>query len=76
MLATAAGVPCVFWLLGGADPALFDGLTTLEAIVERVRTVPSNHSPLYAPAIEPTLTIGRDALVAAARTWLGSPAVA
>ena len=44
--------------------------------VERVRTVPSNHSPLYAPAIEPTLTIGRDALVAAARPWLGSPAVA
>lgn len=76
MLATAAGVPCVFWLLGGADPALFDGLTSLEAIVDRVRTVPSNHSPLYAPAIEPTLTIGRDALVAAARTWLGSPAVA
>lgn len=74
MLATTAGAPCVFWLLGGADPSLFEGLDTLEQIVDRVRTIPSNHSPLYAPAIEPTLTIGRDALVAAARTWLGSPA--
>jgi hippurate hydrolase len=72
-LATAAGVPCVFWLLGGADPALFHGLTTVAEVVDRSRSLPSNHSPLYAPAIEPTLTIGRDALVAAARTWLGSP---
>ena len=31
---------------------------------------PSNHSPFYAPVIEPTLTVGVSALVEAARTWL------
>jgi len=36
-----------------------------------VRSIPSNHSPLFAPVIDPTLSIGRAALVAAARVWLG-----
>ena len=69
--ATAAGVPCVYWLLGGADPAQFAGLTSIEQIAEKVREIPSNHSPLYAPVIDPTLSIGQAALVAAARVWLG-----
>lgn len=69
-LATAAGVPCVYWLLGGADPAAFVGATTIPEIAERVRALPSNHSPLFAPVIEPTLTAGVRALAAAARVWL------
>jgi hippurate hydrolase len=74
LLATAAGAPCVYWLLGGADPALFahaTGQAQLEAIV---RDLPSNHSPLYAPVIEPTLQTGITALTCAARTWLAAPA--
>jgi hippurate hydrolase len=70
LLATAAGAPCVYWLLGGADPGLFGGLGSREDIIARVAEQPSNHSPLYAPVIEPTLSIGVDALVSAARTWL------
>jgi len=70
VLATAAGAPCVYWMLGGADPALFAGLTTAEQLVEIVGSLPSNHSPLYAPVIEPTLTIGIASLVGAAREWL------
>lgn len=31
---------------------------------------PPNHSPRYAPVIEPTLSIGVAALVTAAQTWL------
>ena len=31
---------------------------------------PSNHSPFYAPVIEPTLSVGVAALVAAAPHWL------
>ena len=72
--ATAAGVPCVYWLLGGADPSHFAGLTSMERIAEKVREIPSNHSPLYAPVIVPTLSIGQAALVAAARVWLGPEA--
>ena len=70
MLATAAGAPCVYWLLGGADPASFDGATTIGEIAARSRDLPSNHSPMFAPVIEPTLSTGIEALTAAARIWL------
>jgi len=73
MLADAAGVPCVYWLLGGADPTVFEGAATIEAIAARVLSLPSNHSPAFAPVIEPTLGNGVAALVAAARSWLGTP---
>lgn len=67
ILATSAGAPLAYWLLGGNDPSLF---TTGDMTDPALRTVPSNHSPHYAPVIEPTLTIGVTALVTAARTWL------
>lgn len=69
-LAEAAGAPCVYWLLGGADPADFAGLTTLAEFAERVREIPGNHSPAYAPVTDPTIANGIAALVAAARHWL------
>jgi amidohydrolase len=70
MFANAAGAPCVYWLLGGADPVGFDGATTIDEIAARSRDVPSNHSPLFAPVIEPTLSTGIGALTAAATIWL------
>jgi amidohydrolase len=70
LFATEAGCPCVYWLLGGADPALFEGLTTMKEFANRVASLPSNHSPHYAPVQDPTLEIGVNALVAAARHWL------
>ncbi len=70
ILARAAGVPCVYWLLGGADPKEFAGATDLAAIQKIVASLPSNHSPLFAPVIEPTLQTGVAALVRAAHTWL------
>ena len=70
MLAEASGAPLCYWLLGGADPALFaDFLQT-----RRLPDTPSNHSPRFAPLIEPTLSTGVTTLVAAAREWLGAPA--
>ena len=70
ILARAAGVPCVYWLLGGADPKEFAGATDLAAIQKIVASLPSNHSPLFAPVIDPTLQTGVAALVRAAHTWL------
>ena len=70
LLASAAGAPCVYWLLGGADPAGFDGATTIGEIAARSKDLPSNHSPMFAPVIEPTLSAGIGALTAAATTWL------
>ena len=70
VLATAAGAPCVFWLLGGGDPAPFADATSAAEMMDVLRDLPSNHSPHYAPVIEPTLDIGIAALVNAAETWL------
>ncbi len=70
VFASAAGCPCVYWLLGGADPAHFDGLTSVSEFAAKVASLPSNHSPEFAPVIDPTLSIGTAALVAAARHWL------
>jgi len=70
LLASAAGAPCVYWLLGGTDPADFDGATTIDEMAARSRDLPSNHSPMFAPVIEPTLSTGIGALTAAARIWL------
>ena len=70
-LAKAAGAPCVYWILGGADPAAFAGAATPDAMIQAMAHIPSNHSPGYAPVIEPTLSVGVGALVAAAKEWLG-----
>lgn len=70
VLARAAGAPCAYWLLGGADPAVFADCAGLEEIVARVAEQPSNHSPEYRPVIQPTLGLGIAALRAAALAWL------
>ncbi|WP_224956465.1 amidohydrolase [Geomonas subterranea] len=50
---------CMFWL-GAADPERF------EEARRQGKTLPSQHSPLYAPLPEPTLRAGVKAFVAAA----------
>ena len=63
----AGDIPTVYWFWGGLDEN-----TVVTAFAEgRFDELPQNHSPLFAPVIEPTLTTGVDALVVAARTWLG-----
>jgi amidohydrolase len=74
LLATASGAPCAYWLLGSADPALFAGVTSLAGAKAIVDTLPSNHSPLFAPVLDPTLGIGIAALSSAARAWLAPSA--
>ncbi|WP_298587545.1 amidohydrolase [uncultured Kocuria sp.] len=54
-LGAAIGVPSVFWMFGGHDAATLEG----------EGPVPVNHSPFFAPAVEPTLSTGvRTALTA------------
>lgn len=67
IFATSCGAPLSYWLLGGADPSQFTrGDMTDPALL----AVPSNHSPRYAPVIDPTLALGVRALVTAAQAWL------
>lgn len=68
-LATAAGVPLVYWLLGGGDPEVVRAAMAAGTVDT---DIPSNHSPFFAPLAQPTIDIGVRALVTAAREWLAA----
>jgi amidohydrolase len=61
---TAQGVPSFYFSLGGADPAKY-----AEAKAAGTN-LPSNHSPLFAPDVDPALHTGIEAEVAALRSLL------
>ena len=54
----------------GSRPEAFAGAGDLDGIRAVTASLPSNHSPHFAPVIDPTLELGVQALVVAARTWL------
>jgi hippurate hydrolase len=58
-------VPYVFWFVGGTDPEIFR-----EAMRKKqLNSIPSNHSPKFAPVIHPTLKTGLQAMLTAAAAW-------
>lgn len=64
----ALGTPYVYWLVGGADPEAFAAATKAGTAAS---DIPANHSPLFAPVVEPTLGIMTSAHVTAALAYLG-----
>jgi hippurate hydrolase len=59
-------VPYVFWFVGGTDPKAYE-----RAKAEgKLDTLPSNHSPRFAPVLDPTFKVGLQAMVSAASAWL------
>jgi amidohydrolase len=59
-------VPYVFWIVGGTDPQVY-----AQAKAEKkLNLLPSNHSPKYAPTLNPTLKTGLLAMLCAAAAWL------
>ncbi|HZR81784.1 MAG TPA: amidohydrolase [Candidatus Binatia bacterium] len=62
----AWAVPAVFWFVGGTDRATFKRAEEAGQLNE----LPSNHSPQFAPVINPTLRTGIEAMLAAAGVWL------
>ncbi|MER6022435.1 amidohydrolase [Streptomyces anulatus] len=67
VLATASKAPLCYWYFGGTDPEAFETATKNGTVG---RDIPSNHSPSFAPLINPTLDIGVTAMTVAALTWL------
>ena len=63
----ALGAPYSFWALGGIDPEQWHAA---EAAGTLASDIPANHSPMFAPVIEPTLETGTAAIVVAALAWL------
>jgi len=58
--------PAVFWFIGGTDPERYAAAKQ----AGRVREIPTNHNPGFAPVLHPTLETGVATLVIAAQTWL------
>jgi amidohydrolase len=65
------GVPYVFWFVGGTDPATYER----HRLAGTVKEIPDNHSPRFAPVLDPTFRTGLEAMLAAASAWLCTPAV-
>jgi hippurate hydrolase len=63
-------VPAVFWFVGGTDPATY----ARARAAGDVNQLPSNHSPLFAPVLHPTLETGVETLVVGALAWLAGGA--
>ncbi|HEY9499240.1 MAG TPA: amidohydrolase [Terrimesophilobacter sp.] len=63
----AFGVPYTFWFLGGIDAELYRAALENGTLA---RDIPANHSPRFAPVIDPTLSIGVQAQVIAALSYL------
>jgi len=61
------GVPGFYFSLGGADPEKFAQAKAAGT------TLPSNHSPLFAPDVDPALRTGIMAEVAVLRNLLNTP---
>lgn len=66
-LGSDIGKPYMFWFFGGFDPDEHD---------QRVKDgttneIPVNHSPFFAPVIQPTLKTGVEAMAVAALTFVG-----
>ncbi|KAK4697906.1 hypothetical protein P7C71_g230, partial [Lecanoromycetidae sp. Uapishka_2] len=66
-LATSIDRPYNFWFFGGVDPELYDKAEKEGRLFE---DVPANHSAYFAPVIQPTLTVGMEALCVGALTFL------
>lgn len=64
---TALGVPYTYWRIGGIDPGTYRRAAEAGRVAQ---DIPGNHSPDFAPAIQPTLDTGTQALVLAALAWL------
>lgn len=63
----ALGAPYTIWVFGGIDEEAFRAAVA----ADRARVdIPVNHSPRFAPVLQPTLDTGTEALVVAALSWL------
>ncbi|MFM9371227.1 amidohydrolase [Streptomyces sp. Da 82-17] len=67
---SALGVPSVYWVFGGLDPAGFAGLAPADLATGLPPHIPHNHSPLFAPVPERAVRDGVRCLLLAAGAWL------
>ena len=66
-LGSDIGKPYMFWFFGGYDPEEYEKRVSNHTTNE----IPVNHSPFFAPVIQPTLKTGVEAMVVGALTFVG-----
>jgi amidohydrolase len=71
VLASSISKPCCFWFFGGTDAKEWDEREKNGTLND----IPVNHSPYFAPVLQPTLKTGIDAMVVAALTFVGKPKI-
>jgi amidohydrolase len=64
---TALGTPYSYWGVGCTDPDTYRAAAQAGRVAQ---DIPVNHSPHFAPVVQPTLDAGTQALVVAALAWL------
>ena len=67
-LPNALSAPYSYWGIGGVDPDAYRRAADAGRIASDIGV---NHSPTFAPVLQPTLDTGTEALVVAALAWLG-----
>jgi amidohydrolase len=66
---SALEAPYTYWGIGGIDPDTYTAAASAGRISQ---DIPVNHSPNFAPVVQPTLDTGTQAMVAAALAWLAT----
>ena len=61
-------IPSVFWFVGGTDPKKYAEAKQ----AGRIREIPTNHHPGFAPVLHPTLETGVVAMIVASHAWLAT----
>ncbi|GGZ02826.1 amidohydrolase [Streptomyces poonensis] len=64
----AFGIPFAYWGIGCVDPGTYRTAAGRGTVQQ---DIPVNHSPAFAPVVQPTLDTGVSALTVAALAWLG-----
>ena len=67
ILADSLKAPYCYWGIGGIDPEVYAAAEKAGRISS---DVPVNHSPTFAPVMQPTLDTGTIAMVTSAMSWL------
>lgn len=71
LLGSRGGIPYAFWFVRGTDPEAYASAQAAGRVAE---DIPTNHSPFFAPVLDPTLRTGVEAMIAAALVWLSAGA--
>ena len=67
LLGSSVNKPYCFWFFGGHEAKDWEKLDEQG----KLDSVPTNHSPFFAPVLQPTLNTGAEAMIVAALTYVG-----